>query len=304
MSESPMARGAAWPDGLRLASIALAVGAVLLPILLAAAPATAEGLGDGGRVALLASAVLSVAVVGGALLAAARRQSAAGAWRIERGILLAAAAAAVVVLLMFPAQLSVFALAWPPPEGAAAYYDLLLESRWIGLLSLDLLLMIDWIVLLVFWAGMYVMLRPTAPKTMLLVLAMVVASTLAYFVSNTAFDMVALSTQYAEATTVAERASLVAAGDAALARFEGPWFTFSYVVNGVAVLVASIVMWRAPRMGRWIGGAGVLYGVLQLVPPNAGALGMAMSLASLVPMLAWLALSARKLLRARTSRGP
>lgn len=129
-----------------------------------------------------------------------------------------------------------------------------------------------------------------------LALSLVLVSTIAYFLSNTIFDMATLSSRYAAASTSAERASLLAAGEAALATFEGPWFTASYVLSGAAVTLASVVMWRDARFGKLVGGVGVAYGVLQLVPPNVGAAGMAMSLASLPLMLAWLVLLARKLL--------
>jgi len=209
----------------------------------------------------------------------------------------AAGVAAILVLAIFPLQMSVFALAWPPPDTAQAYFDLLRDRPLVGLLSLDVLLMADWLALLVVWAGLYVALRGKAPRAMLVILAVALLSTAAYFVSNTAFQMLALSQQHAAAATEAERASLLAAGEAALARFEGPWFTASYVLSGLAVLAVSLVMWRAPAFGRLAGGVGVAYGALQLVPPNLGTVGMALSLASLLPMLAWLVLVARGLLR-------
>lgn len=213
----------------------------------------------------------------------------------------AAAVATLLVLLVFPLQMSVFALAWPPPETAQAYFDLLNEDRLVGLLSLDVLLMVDWVLLLVVWAGLFVALRPVAPRAMLVAAGMVVVATATYFVSNTAFEMLSLSQQYA-AATAGERPAILAAGERALATFEGPWFTASYVLSGLATLVASLVMWRAPAFGRVVGGIGAAYGVMQLVPPNVGVVGMALSIVSLLPMVAWLALVAWKLLRLSRAR--
>lgn len=225
----------------------------------------------------------------------------------HRGVLLAAGAAAILVLALFPVQMSVFALAWPPPDSAEAYFDLLHERPLVGLLSLDVLLMADWLLLLVVWAGLYVALRAHAPRTMLVVAALVLVSTAAYFVSNSAFEMLALARDHAAADGPAERDALLLAGERALARFEGPWFTASYVLSGLAAFLASLVMWRAPAFGRAAAGIGVVYGALQLVPPNLGAVGMAVSLLSLPPMLAWLVLLARALLararRAAPARG-
>jgi hypothetical protein len=57
-------------------------------------------------------------------------------------------------------------------------------------------------------------------------------------------------------------------------------------------------MLRSRVFGRVVGAIGVVYGALNLVPANAGTLGLVLSLCSLIPMIAWLALVARRLLRA------
>ena len=215
----------------------------------------------------------------------------------DKKLFRAAGIATIVVLLLFPAQMSVFALAWPPPESAGEYFELLDDNRALGLLSLDVLLMVDWIVLLVTWAGLYVALRPTAPRAMLVTIGLVLLATLAYFLSNTAFEMVALSQQHAAGATEAERVAALAAGERALATFEGPWFTASYLLGGLATLIASLVMWRVPAFGKVVGGIGIVYALMQAVPPNFGTIGMLLSVLSLLPMLAWLALIARTLLR-------
>jgi hypothetical protein len=217
---------------------------------------------------------------------------------IDRKMLFRAAGiAAILVLAIFPLQLSVFALAWPPPETAQAYFDLLHSNPVVGLLSLDVLLMVDWLILLVVWAGLYKALRPHAPRMVRVAMILVVAATVMYFISNTAFQMLSLSQQYASPATQAQRDVLLAAGASALATFDGPWFTVSYIMSGIAVALVSMVMWRAPAFGKLVGGIGIAYGALQIVPPNFGTIGMIVSLVSLVPMLAWLALVAWKLLR-------
>jgi hypothetical protein len=287
---------------LALLGLALAVS-LGLPILLALAQPVASALGQAGWRAAIISAVLSVALAIGFLYRHAHLAGPAEAPRFDRRLEIAGGVAAAVVLLIFPAQMSVFALAWPPPETAEAYFDLLNGDRLVGLLSLDILLMADWIVLLVLWAGLYATLAPRARRTMLVAVSLVLISTIAYFISNTIFEMSSLSAQYSAASSSSERASTLAAGEAALATFEGPWFTASYILSGVAVTLASIVMWREARFGKLVGGIGVAYGLLQLVPPNAGTIGMAMSLASLPLMLAWLGMIAWKLLRpVRTRR--
>lgn len=215
----------------------------------------------------------------------------------HRGMSKAGGVATILVLALFPLQMSVFALAWPAPQTAVAYFELLERNPVVGLLSLDVLMMADWLLVLVVWSALFAALRAAAPIRMALTLAIVIAATAMYFASNTAFGMLSLSNDYAVANSDAERATLVAAGERALATFDGPWFVASYVAAGLAAILASTAMRAVPAFGNATAWIGVIYGAMQLVPPNLGAVGMAVSLASLLPMLAWLALVARGFFR-------
>jgi len=59
-----------------------------------------------------------------------------------------------------------------------------------------------------------------------------------------------------------------------------------------------VAMLRSSVFGRTTAYVGVAYALLQFLPPTAGAAGMAASLVSLLPMVAWLILIARALMRA------
>lgn len=291
MSDARLARGSILLLGL---TVTLALG---VPIALSLVGPLEQAVGESGTSAIVASVVLSVAAVAGFVYVRERASTDLDPASRDRRLFRAAGISTIIVLVLFPVQMSVFALAWPPPETAVAYFDLLATNKLVGLMSLDLLLMVDWIVLLVAWAGLYVALRPTAPRTMLVTIGLVLLATLAYFLSNTAFDMLALSQQHASAATATERATALAAGERALATFEGPWFTASYLLSGLATLLGSVVMWRAPAFGKLVGGIGIAYALMQAVPPNFGTFGMIVSVLSLLPMLAWLALTTRALLR-------
>jgi hypothetical protein len=78
-----------------------------------------------------------------------------------------------------------------------------------------------------------------------------------------------------------------------MASWTGTAFVTSYILSAVAALIGSVVMLRTRVFSRATGLVGVVYGVLNLVPSNAGMLGLALSLAALIPMLVWLVLIAR-----------
>jgi hypothetical protein len=123
-----------------------------------------------------------------------------------------------------------------------------------------------------------------------------------YFASTVAFEMLTLSNQYARATTDAERSLFLAAGQAMLVTWQGTAFDVSYVLSALAVLIVSAVMLRSHHLfSKVTAYAGLSAGVLMSVPPTAGMIGVVFSLLSLVPLVVWLTLIARRLLRSDIS---
>ena len=132
---------------------------------------------------------------------------------------------------------------------------------------------------------------------MLIAVVFGIAGIAAYFASNTAFEMLSLSNQYAAATTEAQRASLLTAGQVMLERYKGTAFDIYYVLNTIVLFIFFPVMLRSKLFGKTTAYFGLAAGVLMLVPSSAGTLGLYFSLASLVPWAVWLVLVGRKLLQ-------
>jgi len=119
----------------------------------------------------------------------------------------------------------------------------------------------------------------------------------AYFASNTAFEMLSLSSQYSAAATEAQRAMFLTAGQVMLETYKGTAFDIYYVLNTIVLFVFSVVMLRSNIFSRTTAYLGILAGVLMVVPSSAGTIGLYFSLASLVPWAIWLILVARRLFR-------
>ena len=106
--------------------------------------------------------------------------------------------------------------------------------------------------------------------------------------------MLSLSSQYAAATTEAQRSLFVAAGQAMLAIYQGTAFDMSYVLLAVAPLIISVVMLRSKSFGKVTACVGIVANVLELgsfVP----VIGVFLSLVSVVGLLIWYILIARRL---------
>lgn len=218
-----------------------------------------------------------------------------------RGMLKLGAGAAVWVVVMIPLQAAVFLLS-PPPVTVAEFFALFQRNPLLGLLDLDLLLSIDYVVMIPFYLALFAVLRRVAAAWSLLALILGLLSVTLFLVSREAtFSMWLLSNQYAEASPAAQ-APLLAAGQTLLTAYNGGTFATSYVLGALSTLIFSALIIRYRVLGRWAGPVGVLTGLTMLIPANVGMIGLTMSLVSLMPTAAWLILLSRQLLRVtRTS---
>ncbi len=87
----------------------------------------------------------------------------------------------------------------------------------------------------------------------------------------------------------------MATGQAILANYQGTAFDVYYLLSAIATLIISAVMLRSNTFSKGIAYVGIVTGVLMLVPPTAGTIGLYLSLISLVPVAIWYVLIARKL---------
>lgn len=226
-------------------------------------------------------------------LATAEEDMGGNAWRPWCRV---GAFAAIAVVALIPIQAAVF-ITSPTPTTVGAVFSLFQQSALSGLLAFDLLLMGSWVLSALMFLGVYAAMREQRGALITVALLTELVAVAIYFSSNTAFSLLGLSQQHAVATTDAERSLLLSAGQAMLALYTGTAFNVSYVLSGAAALLAGLAMLRSSVFGRVTAYVGIAYAAMQLLPPTAGAAGMAASLVSLLPMVVWLILIARTLLR-------
>ena len=204
--------------------------------------------------------------------------------------------AALLMALFIPIQLTVFIL-WPPPATVTGWFALFQNSRIIGLLDMDLLLIVDQVFMILIFLALYIALRRASPSAMAVAVVLGVGGAITYFASTSAFEMLSLSGKYAAAATDAERSVILAAGEVMLANWQGTAFNVSYVMAGVALLIIAIVMVRSKIFGKTAAYTAVILGVMALLPPTAGMVGMIFSLGSLLPLEIWAILVGLRFLR-------
>lgn len=212
-----------------------------------------------------------------------------------KGLSKAGGVAALSMLALMILQIVVF-VAWPPPDTVAGYFALFQENWFLGLLSMDLLYILDSVLQILIYLALYMVLRRAAESAMLIGVVLGIVGVAAYFASNPAFEMLSLGNQYAAAASETQRATFLAAGQAMFERYTGTAFDIYYVLNAVVLFIFSPVMLRSRLFSKATAYLGIAAGVLMVVPSSAGVLGLYFSLASLVPWAALLVLVGLRLL--------
>lgn len=198
------------------------------------------------------------------------------------------AAAGAAQLLIMVIQLFVF-VQWPPPASVDGFFTLFQHNWLLGLLSLDLLYILNNILLIPIYLALYAALKRTNESAVLLALVLGLVGIAAYYSSSVAFEMLSLSRQF----TVADEASrsvLLSAGQTLLELYKGSAFDVYYVFNAAALLILASVMRRNPVFSRATSAWGMAAGILMVIPSNAGTLGIIFALASLAPWAVFLVL--------------
>jgi hypothetical protein len=232
------------------------------------------------------------------VLAPIDRQASEDAWKPLYRI---GGLAAWLTAGLIPVQVASF-LIWPPPLNANAteWFTLFGVNRLAGLVGMDLLLLIDYVLLIPIVIAVCVALRKAEPTFVALGGGLFVVAISAYFASNPAFQMLMLADQHAAAATDSERSIYLAAGQAMVANYTGTAFHMSYLLGSLAGILIAARM--TPAFGRVAGIAGVAGNAvgLGLYLP---AIGLFLGVVSGPLLLVWYVQVARGLLRLASIEG-
>ena len=206
-----------------------------------------------------------------------------------------AAAAALITVVIFLYQIVAY-FVWPPPSTVSGHFTLLQAHRWVGLVSLDFLIVVDEVLFIPVCLALYLTLRRVDPSLTLLGTAFCVVSLLCYVIATPALNMLYLSQRHAGATSAAEREQLLAAGQAVLSFWQGTPYQVGYIVGSLGMILVSWVMLSSKSYGKAAGYTGIvanLVAFLLYVPK----LGVFLSILSVVGLQVWYVMIARVLWR-------
>ena len=223
-----------------------------------------------------------------------------------KGLYRVAGLGALLTGLLIPLQIVAF-IAWPPPiEGTVAdWFDLFQRSPVIGLVSFDLAILLEEVLLIPIVLALYLLLRQESESLMAIAAGLWLVSIALFIASNTGFEMLALSQGYADAATDAQRSDYLAAGQAMLASYmeQGSAFLIGYLLASLAGVLAGIAMLRNSVFSRWAAYAvigGNLLGLGLFVPT----VGVPLAIGSVFVLIAWYLLIGWRLLRLAAEARP
>lgn len=211
-----------------------------------------------------------------------------------------AAGFAILTLLIIPLQVVVFMVS-PPPETVLEWFTLFNHNPIEGLISLDLIYLVNQAFMVPILLALFVALRKTYVSLASLGLGVGLFALAVHTTSNPSIDMLLLSREYASATTDIARTSLMASGELLVIQWTGTAYTFGYIVFAVSLLATAIAMWQSPEFGRWAAGSAIVMSITWLVPPTFGIIGLIFSLLAILPTILWLVLLTRHFFKKATS---
>jgi hypothetical protein len=158
------------------------------------------------------------------------------------------------------------------PVTVRGWFELLQSNRLLGLAYLDVFDLVNYTLVALMFVALYIVLRRINKSYMAIAMVLGLLGIAVYFASNTAFSMLALSDQYAEATNDAQRTTLLASGRALLTmnRFGSPdahpgsGGYLSLLFVAAAGMITSIVMLRSAVFSRITAYVGILASAFDL----------------------------------------
>ncbi len=191
-----------------------------------------------------------------------------------------------------------------PPGTVMDWFALLQNNPLFGLTLLNLFDMVNYALVGLMFLALLAALRRVSQSAMAIAAFLGFVGIAVYLASNQALTMLSLSTQYAAATTDAQRSMLLAAGQATIAihhnaSYEGTGVYMSFFLVTVAGLIISVVMLRSDAFSKVTAYVGLLANGFGLGYYFAGAKAPAMVAlplsVSAIFLLAWYVLIGRQL---------
>jgi len=190
----------------------------------------------------------------------------------------------VSMIVLIPVQTILFIL-FPHPTTIIEWFTLFNNTPIIGFIGFDVFYALSNILMVFLYISLFIIIRNKINNLTIFAVILSLISITIYFSSNRFIEMYTISGKYFEATTEMQKISLIAAGELLLSVYKGSSYFVYYVLSGLSLILLFTSFKRIDFFSKKTVRAGIISGFLMLVPATVGAIGMAMSLLSLIPWI-------------------
>ena len=214
--------------------------------------------------------------------------------------------AAIIAAVLLLIEIIVFTI-WPQPSTVLGYFTLLQTNKIIGLIDFYLLEVIAYILFIPMFLAIYFALRRFNESYMLIAIFMAILGITIFLSTNNSFSMLNLSNQYVNATTEAQKAIILAAGQTLVVntgqRAIGG-FNMGLLLISVAGVIMSTIMLKSNNFGNKTAYVGILAFAISLaeyvrmiIVPSELTLLLIIAILSGVLLMIWLVLVGQSLIK-------
>ncbi len=168
-----------------------------------------------------------------------------------------------IVALLF-GEILVYALL-PRASTALEHFQIYHDNWLLGLLSLDLLGMISYLLFIPLMIAMYFLLNETNMTWILISMILFVIGIIDFYSTNTAFSMLAISNQYSEALSEAEKTIYLSVGETLINIFNENAFLVSYFIVSLAWTIIGFIMWKSKVFNKFSSVSGIIAGASGII---------------------------------------
>jgi len=201
--------------------------------------------------------------------------------------------ATIMIVILIPVQIFFF-WKYPPPNSPKGFFELFNENWFLGLLSLDLLYIVNNTLIIFVYLGLYAALKKTNLEYITIAVVIGFIGIASYYSSTVIFEMKALSQQYMDSSSTENKEQIISSGNLLLLRYNGTAFDIYYIFNALALIITSRVMLMDDTFSKTTAIWGLIAGGLMIIPSTAGMLGLLLSLVSLIPWIVFSILIAKR----------
>jgi hypothetical protein len=190
--------------------------------------------------------------------------------------------ATIAMLVIIPLQIVVFVIT-KIPTTTVSWFELFNKSFLLGFFHADLFILINNILISIIYLSFYHSLKDINKGLLQIALLLGFIGISAYISSNKTFELLSLSNQYYLTNEANTKMLIEAAGKSVLLGWQGTAFDTYYVLNGITLLIISLLMYKSKTYDKTTATFGLSSAILMTIPSTAGKIGIVFSLLSLVP---------------------